>query len=132
MFQDNKHSRVVHLEYQFANTDLDDFRSTKAYCNRLKLLADQLSNVDSPVNNTRLVLKMIYGLTVSYASFVTYIQQHDPLPMFETEKPRLELEESTMIQRVARESGNQSSPTALLMKSEDANSSPSASPVNPV
>jgi len=37
-----------------------------------------------------------------------------------------------MIQRVARESGNQSSPTTLLMKSEDVNSLPSASPANPV
>jgi len=86
MFQDNKHSRAVHLEHQFANTHLDDFPSTKAYCNRLELLADQLSNVDSPVNNTRLVLKMIYGLTDLYAGFVTYIQQHDPLPTFKTAK----------------------------------------------
>ncbi|XP_019465340.1 PREDICTED: adenylate cyclase, terminal-differentiation specific-like [Lupinus angustifolius] len=132
MFKDNKHSRVVHLEHQFANTHLEDFPSTKAYCNRLKLLADQLANVDSPVNNTRLVLKMISGLTDSYAGFVTYIQQQDPLPTFETAKSRLELEESTMIQRVARESGNQSSPTALLMKSEDANSSSFASPANPM
>jgi uncharacterized membrane protein YgcG len=118
MFQDNKHSRAVHLEHQFTNTNLEDFPSTKAYCNRLKLLADQLANVDSPVNNTRLVLKMISGLTDSYAGFVTYIQQHDPLPTFETTKSRLELEESTMIQRVARESGNTSSSAALLAKSQ--------------
>lgn len=132
MFKDNKHSRAVHLEHQFANTHLEDFPSTKAYCNRLKLLADQLENVDSPINNTRLVLKMISGLTDSYVGFVTYIQQHDPLPTFETEKSWLELEESTMIQHVVRESGNQSSPAALLMKSEDANASPSAPPANPV
>ncbi|GAU50662.1 hypothetical protein TSUD_410300 [Trifolium subterraneum] len=130
MLKNNKHSRAVHLEHQFANTNLEDFPSTKAYCNRLKLLSDQLANVDSPVNNTRLVLKMISGLTDSYAGFVTYIQQHDPLPTFETAKTRLELEESTMIQRVARESGNQSSPTAFLAKSEDANSSSFASPTH--
>lgn len=91
MFQDNKHSRVVHLEHQFTNTHLEDFPSKKAYCNRLKLLADQLVNVNSPINNIRLVLKMISGLTNSYAGFVTYIQQHYPLPTFETEKSRLEL-----------------------------------------
>ncbi|XP_045798114.1 uncharacterized protein LOC123892370 [Trifolium pratense] len=110
MFRDNKHSRAVHLEHQFANTNLEDFPSTKAYCNRLKLLVDQLDNVDSPVNNTRLVLKMISGLTDSYVGFLTYIQQHDPLPQFETAKSRLELEESTMAQRIARESSNTSSP----------------------
>ncbi|MCH79418.1 polynucleotidyl transferase [Trifolium medium] len=126
MFKDNKHSRAVHLEQQFTNTNLEDFPSTRTYCNRLKLLADQLTNVDSPVNNTRLVLKMISGLTDSYAGFVTYIQQHDPLPTFETAKSRLELEESTMAQRVARESSNPSSPAALLVKSQDDSSSSSS------
>ncbi|MCI39224.1 hypothetical protein A2U01_0060455, partial [Trifolium medium] len=80
MFKDNNHSREVQLENQFNNTNLEGFPSTKAYCNRLKLLCDQLANVDSPVSNTRLVLKMIFGLTDAYAGFVTYIQQHDPLP----------------------------------------------------
>lgn len=98
MFNDNKHSRAVQLENQFSNTNLADFPSTKAYCNRLKLLSDQLTNVDSPVTNTRLVLKMIFGLTEAYVGFVTYIRQHDPLPTFATAKSRLELEESTMLQ----------------------------------
>ncbi|MCI62425.1 hypothetical protein A2U01_0083682, partial [Trifolium medium] len=39
MFKDNKHSRAVHLEHQFVNTNLEDFPSTKAYYNRFKLLA---------------------------------------------------------------------------------------------
>ncbi|XP_020249077.1 uncharacterized protein LOC109826459, partial [Asparagus officinalis] len=119
IFQDNKHSRAVHLENQFTNTNLEDFPTTKAYCNRLKLLADQLANVDAPVSNTRLVLKMISGLTDSYAGFVTYIQQHDPLPPFETAKSRLELEESTILQRAARESGSSSSPAALVANSHN-------------
>jgi predicted choloylglycine hydrolase len=116
MFNDNKHSRAVQLENQFSNTHLEDFTSTKAYCNRLKLLSDQLANVDSPVSNTRLVLKMISGLTDVYSGFVTYIQQHDPLPMFATARSRLELEESTMMQRAARESGSSSLPAALMAK----------------
>ncbi|XP_050874840.1 uncharacterized protein LOC127078424 [Lathyrus oleraceus] len=84
MFHDNKHSRVVQLENQFSNTNLEDFPSTKVYCNRLKTLSDQLANVDSPITNTRLVLKMIFGLTDAYVGFVTYIQQHNPLPTFAT------------------------------------------------
>jgi len=128
MFQDNKHSRAVHLKHQFTNTNLEDFPSTKAYCNRLKLLVDQLANVDSSVNNTRLMLKMISGLTDSYAGFVTYIQQQDPLLTFETAKSRLELEKSTMAQRVARESSHSSSQEALLMKSQDENLFSSTSP----
>ncbi|MCH91789.1 polynucleotidyl transferase, partial [Trifolium medium] len=125
------HSRAVHLEHQFTNTHLEDFPSTKAYCNRLKLLADQLANVDSPVNNTRLVLKMISGLTDSYAGFVTYIQQHDPLPTFETAKSRLALEESTMANRVARDSGNHSSPAAALMAKSQPTDDILPSPTSP-
>ncbi|KAK2395864.1 hypothetical protein QL285_057557 [Trifolium repens] len=113
MFNDNKHSRAVQLENQFSNTNLEDFSSTKAYCNRLKLLSDQLANVDSPVSNTCLVLKMISGLTDAYAGFVTYIQQHDPLPTFDAAKSRLELEESTILQRAARDSSSLT-PAALV------------------
>ncbi|XP_024636322.1 uncharacterized protein [Medicago truncatula] len=93
MFNDNKHSRVVQLENQFSNTNLEDFPSTKAYCNCLKLLSDQLANVDSLVSNTRL--------------------QHDPLPTFVAAKSRLDLEESTILQRAARDSST-STPAALV------------------
>ncbi|MCI59399.1 keratin type I cytoskeletal 9-like, partial [Trifolium medium] len=89
---------------------MEDFASTKAYCNRLKTLSDQLANVDSPVTNTRLVRKMISGLTDAYTGFVTYIQQHDPLPTFAAARSRLELEETTMLQRAARESNTSSIP----------------------
>lgn len=93
VFRDNKHSRAVQLENQFSNTNLEDFPSTKAYCNRLKTLFDQLANFDSPVTNTRLVLKMIFGLTDAYTGFVTYIQQHDHLPTFATTRSRLDFKE---------------------------------------
>jgi len=113
MFNDNERSRDVQLENQFSNTNLKDFPSTKAYCNRLKHLCNQLANVDSLVSNTRLVLKMISGLTDTYAGFVIYIQQHDPLPTFAAAKSRLELEESTILQRVAHDSSS-STPAALV------------------
>lgn len=73
IFQDNKHSRVVHLKNQFSNTNLEDFSTTKACCNRLKLLVDQLVIIDALVCNTRLVLKMIARLTDAYVGFVTYL-----------------------------------------------------------
>ncbi|GAU33727.1 hypothetical protein TSUD_52600 [Trifolium subterraneum] len=61
-----------------------------------------------------LVLKMISGLTDAYVGFVSYIQQHDHLPTLATAKSRLELEESTMIQRAARETGSSSTLAALV------------------
>jgi len=56
---------------------------------------------------------MISGLTDTYAGFVTYIQQHDPLPTFAATKSRLELEESTILQRAARDSSS-STPAELV------------------
>jgi hypothetical protein len=117
LFKDNKHSRAVQLETEFSNTHLENFPSTKAYCDRLKTLSDQLANVDSTVTNTRLVLKMISGLTDAYSGFVTYIQQHDPLPTFANARSRLELEETTMLQRAARDASSSTLSTALLTKS---------------
>jgi hypothetical protein len=78
---------------------------TKAYDNRHKLLADQLANIDSTVSNTHLVLKMIFELTVSVSvCWICYFHPTThPLPTFATARSRLELEESTMIQRDARE-----------------------------
>jgi hypothetical protein len=64
---------------------------------------------------------MISGLTEAYSGFVTYIQQHNPLPTFAVARSRLELEESTMVQRAARESNSSSLTMALLAKTEERN-----------
>ena len=57
---------------------------------------------------------MIAWLTDAYVNFVTYIQQHDPLPPFEIAKSSLELKESTILQRAARESISSSSTATLV------------------
>jgi len=62
---------------------------------------------------------MIAGLTDAYVDFVTYIQQHDPLPPFETAKSRLQLKESTILLRATRESGSSSSTTSLVANSQN-------------
>ena len=63
LFQDNKNSRDMYLNKEFTNTNLADFLTTNAYCNRLKSLADQLANVGAPVSDHSMVLKMLQGLT---------------------------------------------------------------------
>ncbi|XP_062085253.1 uncharacterized protein LOC133791342 [Humulus lupulus] len=54
LFQDNKNTRVVHLETQFTNTHLRDFPNVAAYCQRLKVLANQLANVGAKVSDDRI------------------------------------------------------------------------------
>ena len=99
IFQDNKHSRAVYLENQFSNTHLENFKNISAYCQRLKMLSDQLAGVGSPVSNQRLVLQLVAGLTDAYDNVASLIQQRDPLPPFYTARSMLTLEESRKSQQ---------------------------------
>ncbi|XP_056685499.1 uncharacterized protein [Spinacia oleracea] len=56
IFQDNKSSRAVALESQFSHVALYNFPNVTSYCQRIKMLADQLKNVGAPVTEQRLVL----------------------------------------------------------------------------
>ncbi|XP_076893593.1 uncharacterized protein LOC143545628 [Bidens hawaiensis] len=56
IFQDNKIVRAIHLNNKLSNTRINNFANASAYCQELKVLADQLSNVDAPVDDTKLVM----------------------------------------------------------------------------
>jgi len=96
IFQDNQNARAVTLEQEFSNTRMEDFPNVSAYCQRLKMLSDQLRNVGSPVNNHRLVLQLISGLPEAYRSVATLICQSNPLPAFYQACWVLTLEEAGM------------------------------------
>lgn len=118
-FQDNKASRATHLEEELAHADFDNFGSIDAYCNHIKSLADRLADVDAPVTNSRLVLKLTAGLPESYAGTVDFIQNQDPLPPFENCRSRLKLAERTIKNRLAKEGNTITKPTALLTASSN-------------
>jgi hypothetical protein len=96
IFQDNQNARAVALEQEFSNIRMEDFPNVSAYCQRLKMLSDQLRNVGSPVNNHRLVLQLISGLPEAYRSVATLIRQSNPLPAFYQARSMLTLEEAGM------------------------------------
>jgi len=96
IFQDNQNARAVTLEQEFSNTRMEDFPNVSAYCQRLKMLSDQLRNVGSPVNNHRLVLQLISGLPEAYCSVATLIRQSNPLLAFYQARSMLTLEEAGM------------------------------------
>ncbi|CAH9089571.1 unnamed protein product [Cuscuta epithymum] len=110
IFQDNKHTRAVHLESQFSNTRLEDFPNVLSYCKALKTLATKLANVGSPVNNDRLVLRMVNGLSESYDTIASIIQQTKPLPLFFNARSMVVLEET----RKSYQAGTHSSAAALI------------------
>ncbi|KAJ9565309.1 hypothetical protein OSB04_001275 [Centaurea solstitialis] len=82
-----------------------------AYCQALKMIADQLTNVGAPVSESRLVLQLVAGLTSAYDGVATIIQQTNPLPPFYQARSMLALEEARKNKQVE---ANASSPTALL------------------
>ena len=101
IFQDNKTSRAVTLEQEFSNTSMEDFPNASSYCQRLKMLADQLKNVGAPVSNNRLVLQMVAGLTEAYSGVGTLLRQSDPLPPFYQARSMLVLEETGLAKKAA-------------------------------
>ncbi|XP_010669525.1 uncharacterized protein LOC104886736 [Beta vulgaris subsp. vulgaris] len=95
IFYDNKHTLAVYLEEQFNNTRLDQFSNISEYCQQLKLLANQLANVDNSISKNKMVLQLVDGLPKGeYDSLATMIQQANPLPTFNHARSQLLLEET--------------------------------------
>ncbi|XP_074293817.1 uncharacterized protein LOC141620984 [Silene latifolia] len=90
-FHNNKEARAAALEHEFTNLSLSKCGSMDDYCQKLKDLATQLTDVGSSVTDQRLVLQMVRGLPASYDTVGAYINQL--LPAFETARSMLQLEE---------------------------------------
>ncbi|KAL9228044.1 hypothetical protein vseg_003662 [Gypsophila vaccaria] len=90
IFLNNKGARAASLEHEFTNLKLDSLPSLDAYCQPLREIAGQLSDVDAPVTEQRLVIQLFRGLPPSYDTVASYINQ--ALPDFETARNMLELE----------------------------------------
>ncbi|CAO2827984.1 unnamed protein product [Amaranthus hypochondriacus] len=119
MFQDNKASRATHLEEELATLAFENFSSIDSYCNHMKSIADRLADVDAPVSNSRLVLRLTGGLPEAYSGTVDIIQNQEPLPSFESCRSRLKLAERTIKNRLAKE-GASGAQTALVTTSTPA------------
>ncbi|KAL9247849.1 hypothetical protein vseg_021234 [Gypsophila vaccaria] len=91
IFLNNKGARAASLEHEFTNLKLESFPSVETYCQRLRDRVAQLTDVDAPVTDQRLVLQLVRGLPPSYDTVASYINQ--TLPDFETARSMLELEQ---------------------------------------
>ncbi|KAJ9551570.1 hypothetical protein OSB04_015615 [Centaurea solstitialis] len=89
LFHDNKSARAADLENQFNHCELANFSDVNSYCQHLKSLADQLSDVDQPVSDHRLVLQLINGLSSAYDTVGSIISNQEPLPSFLTARSML-------------------------------------------
>ncbi|XP_021715992.1 keratin, type I cytoskeletal 9-like [Chenopodium quinoa] len=80
---------------------MEDFPNASAYCQRLKSLSDQLKDVGAAVDNNRLMLQLVAGLTESYHGVATLIRQSTPLPQFYQARSMLTLEEAGLARKDA-------------------------------
>ncbi|KAJ0836594.1 hypothetical protein HanRHA438_Chr16g0768711 [Helianthus annuus] len=88
-----------------------------AYCQALKVIYDQLTNVGSPITEEQLVLQLLMGLNDQYESTTTIIQQTSPLPDFYETRSRLCMAESRK-QNQARQAA-QAAGTALIATTDN-------------
>lgn len=115
IFYDNKNSRALYLEQEFSRVTMEQFPDASSYCQHLKSLSDQLSNVGAPVSNERLVLQLVSGLTDAYATVGSQIRHGDSLPPFYKARSMLVLEETARAKRATIPTDN----SAFLISQDD-------------
>ncbi|GAU11418.1 hypothetical protein TSUD_344090 [Trifolium subterraneum] len=80
IFFDNKNSRTLYLEQEFSRVSMEQFSDATSYCQHIKSLFYQLSNVGAPISDERMVLQLASGLSDAYANVGSQIRHSDTLP----------------------------------------------------
>ncbi|KMT08527.1 hypothetical protein BVRB_6g138100 [Beta vulgaris subsp. vulgaris] len=123
LFQEKKDSRATHLEYELFAAYFEGLRTIDGYCNHLKSLTDRLVDLDAPINNTGLVLKLTRNLSEAYSTTCDFIQNQSPLPQFENFRTRLKLIERTIKARLAKDNNRTSATNLIAGAPSDSNAS---------
>ncbi|CAH1435467.1 unnamed protein product [Lactuca virosa] len=100
--------------------------SLDEYCQKLKDLADQLTDVENPVSEKRLVLQMVRGLPPEYDTAAAFINQ--TLPDWDTAHNMLQLEHN---RQQARESQSVTGLAATVTEANTVSDQPSRPPPRP-
>ncbi|XP_076921995.1 uncharacterized protein LOC143583629 [Bidens hawaiensis] len=82
LFQDNKSSRAIYLNQKLNNTRLDNFDNMASYCQEVKVICDQLANVEAPLTDEKMVQQLVTGLNEQYEGIAMLISNLQPLPSF--------------------------------------------------
>ncbi|KAG7600292.1 GAG-pre-integrase domain [Arabidopsis suecica] len=120
MFRDNKEARALELENELRTTVIGDL-SVHTYCQKLKTLSDQLSNLDSPVTNRNLVMHLLNGLSDKFDNITNVIKHKSPFPTFIEARSMLTMEEKRLTKHTpsALVNTNTASAPELLYTSSD-------------
>ncbi|XP_035834391.1 uncharacterized protein LOC118482863 [Helianthus annuus] len=78
IFLNNKGPRCAALQQKFINLKLSAMPSLEAYCQTLRDLAAQLTDVGNPINEQTLVLQLVRGLPMEFDTIGSIINQSLP------------------------------------------------------
>lgn len=82
-FQNNKISRILHLESQFNEISLSNFPNVKSYCNELETIATSLDNLGTSISDNCLSLQVLQGLNSDYKTFRSLVHHMNHIPSFD-------------------------------------------------
>lgn len=92
LFLSNKDPCAIYLHEEFSSMRHGDLCIID-YCQRMKTVADSLSDVGHAVSPSQLVLKLLRGLNPRFSSTADNIADTTPLPDFNTTRQKLVLKE---------------------------------------
>lgn len=109
----------MQIDNKIKNLEIGD-QTILVYAQKLKSLADLLSNLDALVNDRSLVMYMLNELNVKFDNIINVIKHQKPFPSFDDAKAML-FNEETRLKRFNKpnltNSDNSSSPSALVSES---------------
>jgi len=85
---------------------MKQFPDASSYCQHIKSLSNQLSNVGAPVSNERVVLQLVSGLFDAYATVGSKTCHSEILPPFYKAQPMVVLEETTLSKHTQNNTNN--------------------------
>ncbi|KAK1626474.1 hypothetical protein QYE76_000831 [Lolium multiflorum] len=94
-FTENAEGREIHLAKEFENIVQGDM-TVVAYCRKLKSVADQLGDVNAPVTDKKLTMRLIAGLGDDYKMQGELLETMKPFPTFMQARSRLQLAEEKL------------------------------------
>ncbi|XP_013633277.1 PREDICTED: uncharacterized protein LOC106338974, partial [Brassica oleracea var. oleracea] len=94
-FRNNKEARAIQLDNGLRTTEIGD-QTIHEYTQKLKSLADLLTNVDAPVSDRTLVMYLLNGLNEKYDNIINVIKHKEPFPSFDNATLMLEMEEQRL------------------------------------
>lgn len=94
-FRNNKEARAMQIDNELRTLEIGDL-SIREYCQRLKSLADLLTNLEAPVSDRNLVMYMLNGLNEKFDNIINVIKHQKLFPSFDDAKSMLQDEESRL------------------------------------